>query len=237
MRPRLFVSAQTKFGLARLLRRSREVGQRLENEGFLERVRAAQTGAKGPDEGVHALALKARADDMAGLKEKAKVRRQPVGSKKTYDDEAVEKMAAAPESQVLVPQRATGKVNLAATGAVGMGVAITKEWLARECEARGIELPRAKKGEHAGEVPSTVTMDVMKRKIPEHAGGSLAEFVTDEDGDVKGVYDWLGSGGGGCGGGGGGGGGCGNRGARGAAAEAPGRGSARLRDVAHLFNA
>ena len=84
----------------------------------------------------------------------------PGGRKKAFDDEAVEKMAAAPESQVLVPQRATGKANLAA---MGMGAAITKEWLARECEARGTELPRAKKGKHAGEVPSTVTMDVIKR--------------------------------------------------------------------------
>jgi hypothetical protein len=98
-------------------------------------------------------------------------------------------------------------VNLAARGAVGMGAAVTKGWLARECAARDIELLRVMKGEHAGEVASTVAMDVMKRKISEHAGGSLAEFVTDEDGDVKGVYDWLGSGGGGCGGGGGGGGG------------------------------
>ena len=32
----------------------------------------------------------------------------------------------------------------------------------------------------------------------------MVEFITDEDGDVKGVYDWLGSGGGGGGGGGGG---------------------------------
>ena len=79
--------------------------------------------------------MKAREDDMAALKEKAKVRRQPGGRKKAYDDEAVEKMAAAPESQVLVPQRATGKVNLAATGAVGMGAAITKEWLAREVQS------------------------------------------------------------------------------------------------------
>ena len=39
-----------------------------------------------------------------------------------------------------------------------------------------------------------MTMDVMKRKISEHAGDSSVEFVTDEDGDVKGVYDWLGSG-------------------------------------------
>ena len=83
-----------------------------------------------------------------------------------------------------------------------MGAAITKEWLARECAARDIEQPRVKKGEHAGEVASTVTMDVMKRKISEHAGGSLVEFVTDEDGDVKGVYDWLGSGSSGGGGGG-----------------------------------
>ena len=47
-----------------------------------------------------------------------------------------------------------------------------------------------------------MTMDVMKRKIPGHAGGRLAEFVTDEDGDVKGVYDRLGSGSSGGGGGG-----------------------------------
>ena len=107
---------------------------RLRNEEFLEKVRAALTRAKEPDEGVCALALKARADDTAALKEKAKVR-QPGGRKKAYDDEAVEKMAAAPESQVLVPQRATGKVNLAATGAVGMGAAITKEWLAREVQS------------------------------------------------------------------------------------------------------
>ena len=93
-------------------------------------------------------------------------------------------------------------MNLAATGAVGMGAAITKEWLLRECEAHGIELPRVKKGEHAGEVRSTVTMDVMKSKISEHDGGSLVEMVTDEDGDVKGVYDWLGSGSSGGGGGG-----------------------------------
>ena len=49
VRPRLFVNAQTKFGLARLLRRSREVGQRLRNEDFLERVRAALTRAKESD--------------------------------------------------------------------------------------------------------------------------------------------------------------------------------------------
>ena len=99
--------------------------------------------------------MKARADDMAALKEKAKVWRQPGGRKKAYDDEASEKIAATQESQVLVPQRAAGNLNVAATGTVGMGAAITKEWLARECEARGIELPRAKKGEHAGEVPFT----------------------------------------------------------------------------------
>ena len=81
-----------------------------------------------------------------------------------------------------------------ATGAVGMGAAITKEWLARECAARDTELPRAKKGKHAGEVASTVTMDVMKRRISGHAVGGLVEFVTDEDGDVKGMCDWLGSG-------------------------------------------
>ena len=47
-----------------------------------------------------------------------------------------------------------------------------------------------------------MTMDVMKSKISEHDGGSLVEMVTDEDGDVKGVYDWLGSGSSGGGGGG-----------------------------------
>ena len=112
MRPRLFVSAQTKFGLARLLRRSREVGQRLRNEEFLERVRAAVTRAKEPDEGVCALALKARADDTAALKEKAKVRRQPGGRKKAYRGEALEKMAAAPESQVLQRGRSSRKFYL-----------------------------------------------------------------------------------------------------------------------------
>ena len=105
MRPRLFVSAQTKFGLARLLRRSREVGQRLRNEEFLDRARAALAGAKGSDEGACAFALKARADDMAALKEKAKVWRQPGGRKKAYDDEASEKIAATQESQVLVEGR------------------------------------------------------------------------------------------------------------------------------------
>ena len=51
----------------------------------------------------------------------------PGGRKKAFDDEAVEKMAAPPESQVIVPQRATRKANLAATGAVGMGAAITMD--------------------------------------------------------------------------------------------------------------
>ena len=39
-----------------------------------------------------------------------------------------------------------------------------------------------------------MTMVMIKSKIPEQAGGSLVEFVTDEDGDVKDVWDWLGSG-------------------------------------------
>ena len=82
MQPRLFVSAQTKFGLARLLRQSREVGQRLRNDEFLERVRAALARAKEPNEGACVLALKVRADDMATLKEKAKVRRQPAGGRR-----------------------------------------------------------------------------------------------------------------------------------------------------------
>ena len=52
----------------------------------MERVRAALTRAKEPDEGVCALALKARADDIAALKEKAKARRQPGGRKKACVD-------------------------------------------------------------------------------------------------------------------------------------------------------
>ena len=111
-----------------------------------------------------------------------------VGSESAHGGVAPAALAAAPNSQPLVPQAATGYWNLdGATDVKKDGQLLTKAVAALECETRGIYVKRFwALTKHPGEVhPDEKLAGLVARLKADNNGSALLKKMTDEDGELK----------------------------------------------------